>query len=739
MESPSILYPKKIDLTNCDKEPIHILGKTQNHGFLVAFDQKSNQVTYYSKNSLDLFEKNDAQMLSSYLKDLLPEDDVVDDILSSVQEKKTSPIHITIKNRDYIVLSHQNDNSILIEFESVGEELNPIHYQEQLSKAIAEIASAHDELSMCNTTAKLIKEFYDYDRVMVYQFDSDWNGKVVSEACNPELERWLGLHYPASDIPQQARKLFLTQGVRIIADVNSEPELIVTDPSNKIPLDLSNSELRAVSPIHIEYLSNMKVEATLTAAIIYQNQLWGLIACHNYSPKFINYHHRVSCQFITQVFATQLGLRATNSLLQKTNQSNQIRSKLIDKMSQNWDIQSIFSEGKYSILDITEAKGAAISMNKQIKTIGVTPDEDKIKKLIRWLHEKSPMNSFSTNNLSSEYQDGDEIVKVASGLLAVFISKAKEDVILWFKPEVIQTIDWGGNPNKAVVLENKRISPRKSFEKWSQEQAGFSHPWLDYEIAAAKALKEHIAEIIIQKYEQITTLNQKLQNAYRELESFSYSVSHDLRAPLRGIDGFAQVIKEDYFDSLDDYGKQAVSTIILSIDKMNQLIDDILSFSGLGKTSPKREKISIQKIVTEVLEFIQPKIVYENITIQIEELPESYGDKRMVFQLLNNLIGNALKYSSKVAHPKVIIGFKKNAYYIKDNGIGFDIQHSNKIFGVFNRLVNDEYEGSGIGLAIAKRIVEKHNGTIWVNSALHEGATFYFTLNDEQQNSLTEK
>ncbi|MBP2830700.1 GAF domain-containing protein [Aquimarina sp. U1-2] len=731
MESPSTLYPKKVDLTNCDKEPIHSIDTIQDHGFLLAFDLQTKAITFYSENCIELFDIETATITSTTLYDLFAEETVTH-VLAAIDQEKKSPLHLSLHDHNYILIAHHNGDHGILELEPTGKHIDPIQYQEQLSTVITKLNLATDELSMCDAAAQLIKDFFGYDRVMIYQFDAQWNGKVVSEIREPELESWLGLHYPASDIPQQARKLFLKQGVRIISDVASQPKRIIKNTASASPLDVSRSELRAVSPIHIEYLTNMGVSATLTAAIVFQDQLWGLVACHNYSPKFINYHRRVSCKFITQVFSTQLGLQSTNSLLQKTNESNKVRSRLIEKMSQNWDIDTIISDDHYSILDIADAEGAALCLNQQIKTIGNTPSNQEIQQLIDWLIEKSETDIYTTNHLSGEYNNGKDIIKEASGVLAVFLSKSKRNILLWFKPEIIQTVDWGGNPHKAVTVDNERLSPRKSFAKWSIEHTGHSAPWHDYEIAAAKALKDHIAEIIIQKYDEINTLNQKLKSAYNELESFSYSVSHDLRAPLRGIDGFAQIIKEDYYETLDDFGKQAVRTIISSIDKMNLLIDDILAFSSLGKTSLKKEELSMYNVVDEVLEFLQVDVFYTNFQIQIQDLPHDYGDRVMIFQLFNNLIGNALKYSSKVKHPEITIGHEHGVYFVKDNGIGFNVTHDDKIFGVFNRLVNDEYEGSGIGLAIAKRVVEKHNGSIWAKSELNRGATFYFTLNEKK-------
>ncbi|GAA3522981.1 ATP-binding protein [Aquimarina addita] len=733
MESPSALYPKKVDLTNCDKEPIHIVGKIQNHGYLIACNPNTLKISYFSQNCLDLFDVSSDELAENHIHTLFSES-LIDQIKNNCNEHKIVPIPITLKEEDFILIAHSVDTqAIIIELEKADEPLDPIIYQQQLSLAINSLSAIKNEFDMCKEVAQLIKSFFDYDRVMIYQFDSHWNGKVVAEEKEAHLESWLGLQYPATDIPQQARKLFLKQGVRIVADVSSDTIPITNSASHKAPLDLSNSELRAVSPIHIEYLTNMGVGATLTAAIIYQNELWGLIACHHYSPKFLNYHRRLSVKLITQMFSSQLGLLTMNIALEKTNQSNKIRLKLIEQMSKGWDIESILSVESYSMLDITEAEGAALFMNGAIKTIGNTPEEEEITKLISWIQTQHNSDVLYTSHLGSIYADAHKITETASGILTLFISNSKNDMLIWFKPEVIQTVDWGGNPNEKSVDSNQILSPRKSFAKWTEEQSGHSLPWSDMEIASTKALKDHITNIIVEKYDEINFLNKKLVAANEELESFSYSVSHDLRSPLRGIDGFAQIIKEDYFDSLDEYGQQAINTIISSINKMNTLIDDILAFAGLGKTLLKRDKINMQELISDVLGFLQVDRLYANTYINVHQLPPAYGDRGMIFQLLINLIGNALKYSSKEEKPNIEIGYENEYYYIKDNGIGFDISHVTKIFGVFNRLVNDEYQGSGIGLAISKRVVEKHGGDIKVRSTPQKGSVFSFNLNKNDQ------
>ena len=588
---------------------------------------------------------------------------------------------------------------------------------------------------MCDVTADLIKEFFGYDRVMIYRFDENWDGIVVSEARESHLESWLGLRYPASDIPQQARKLFLKQGVRIIADVKSTPVSIqaLGGKEQENPIDLSLSETRASSPIHIEYLENMNVGASLTAAIISKGTLWGLIACHHYSPKFVDFYKRQSCKFLTQIFSSQLVLLSSNILLQKVNEASKTRSLLMEKITKNWNVHKGLTKGSQTMLDLTQAHGAAVFLDGKLKRVGITPDKEQILALINRL-KPLEQDEIITTQLTKDLPELQDLKAKASGVMCLFLSNLKKDAILWFKSEKIETVNWAGNPDKLSTLDsNERLTPRKSFEAWSLQEEGKSAPWEDYEIVAARALKQDISQIILEKYDEIKGLHNLLQIAYEDLETFSYSVAHDLRAPLRGIDGFAHIIKEDYFDQLDEFGKSSIDTIIGSATKMNQLIDDILAFSMVSQSEMNKDKFSMNKLVDDVLGILPISQDYPSVSITVApQMPQAYGDRKMIAQVLQNLLTNALKYTRAVEQPQITIGFKeyqnKGFYFVQDNGIGFDQSHEKRIFRLFNRLVGDEYEGSGIGLTIAKRIIKKHKGTIAVISKPGEGSTFLFNL-----------
>lgn len=737
MAAPSSLYPKKVDLTNCDKEPIHLIGKVQTHGMLLVFKKSDFVIMRASENVFDFFSQKREDFKTLTLNDLFGTAEGKR-LREHTVEENTASLELSLGDARYVVIPHYTEGFIYLELEPVVVSRDPYMGQQQLTEIITLLSQATSAQDMCDTTSRVIKEFLGYDRVMVYQFDEHWNGEVVSETREEELISWLGMHYPATDIPQQARALFLKQGVRIISDVHAAPATIFPEEENFTnPLDLSRCETRASSPVHIEYLNNMKVGATLTAAIINNGKLWGLIACHHYSPKFVNYYERHSIKFLTQVFSTQLSLRSSNEVLSLINQTALIRSTLVNQMSDGWNIHSALTKNETSILALTKATGAAVWLDGQLSTVGKTPEKDKIIALIQWLNKQHIEVQYSTQALTKTYKKGVSFAKIASGILYIPITKGKEDGLIWFKPELKQTISWGGNPKKAVQKYGERISPRESFERWNEEQTETSLAWEDYEVSSVIALRDNITEIIIKKYDEVKQLNKQLEAAYKDLETFSYSVSHDLRAPLRGIDGFAQIIKEDYFESLDDYGKSAIEMIIDSSTKMNELIDDILAFSSIGNTKTSKGLLSVNDMVQRVVSFLSINAIYPRTEINIREgLPMLYGDKGMIFQLLSNLIDNALKYSKNVASPRVEIGSLmvdgEVTYYVEDNGIGFNNKYAKKIFGIFNRLVSTEYEGSGIGLAIAQRVIDTHKGRIWAESKENTGSTFYFQLAKDQ-------
>ncbi|HMJ68860.1 MAG TPA: CHASE3 domain-containing protein [Cyclobacteriaceae bacterium] len=233
---------------------------------------------------------------------------------------------------------------------------------------------------------------------------------------------------------------------------------------------------------------------------------------------------------------------------------------------------------------------------------------------------------------------------------------------------------------------------------------------------------------------QLSKANQEITQLNKDLEAFTYSVSHDLRAPLRSVDGYANILLEDYGHVLDDEAKRTIAVIAKNGRRMGRLIDDLLDFSRLGRKELQWMSLSMEDMVNTVISEIRETPAYNpNASIEIKSLPVVTADHKMMRQVWHNLISNALKYSGKSEKPAVEIGsFTRDnniCYYVRDNGVGFNMQYVSKLFGVFQRLHhNEEFEGTGAGLALTKRIIDRHAGTVWAEGALNEGATFYFSL-----------
>jgi light-regulated signal transduction histidine kinase (bacteriophytochrome) len=241
-----------------------------------------------------------------------------------------------------------------------------------------------------------------------------------------------------------------------------------------------------------------------------------------------------------------------------------------------------------------------------------------------------------------------------------------------------------------------------------------------------RVLKDELEERIVQRTAQLEALN-------KELEAFSYSVSHDLRAPLRAVHGYTKILLEDYEDKLDEEGKRICGIVLSSATQMGELIDDLLSFSRIGRSSINPHMLDMKQIAMSVCEDLVGETGPQNDLIKIDNLHKAFGDPTLIKRVWNNLLSNAVKYSSKEANPEIEVGSKKEnesfVYYVKDNGVGFDMQYGHKLFGVFQRLHSEtEFEGNGVGLAIVQRIILKHGGKVWAEGEVGKGATFYFSL-----------
>lgn len=732
-----------VDLTNCDKEPIHIPGKIQSHGFLVAVDKLTLNISYVSENisfflkylSKDLLEKP-LSVLTNHIKQENAEFDIEGLLKLGIIRKSfdaITPYPVNINDSEFYLIISSSQDDWLLEFEPATLQYD---IQSSIGKSASVMLQGKSISALLKGAALEVKKLIDYDRVMIYKFLDDGHGEVVAEEKEVDLEPFFGLHYPASDIPKQARELYKVNLVRLIADVNTEDASIITYKDNS-PLDLSNGSLRAVSPIHIQYLKNMGVQSSFSISLISQGELWGLIACHNYSPKFIDYKGREGSKLIGQILSSALEYRQEEEDHEIVKQFKDTAILLAEYLNRDRYLFEALISHKRTILDVTKGTGAALIFENELKTIGIVPTNDEIFELVEWLKSSSDESVYYTHRLSEIFNPAKKYKHIASGILACSLSKELNEMIIWFKPEQISTVNWAGNPEKPVTQTESGVlslSPRKSFETWSQVVNNTSEKWLPEEIASVLRIREIIITNINKKANEIRLLNEKLQAAYEELDTFSYTISHDLRTPLTSIKTYAELLLKN--KSIDAHGKKMLDRILTGADKMNFLIKEILNLARVGRSELNSETVDVKSLLDEITLEVFTAYKADNFELVLGQLPDLKGDKTMIAQVFTNLLTNSVKYSSMVDKPKIEVSSYMDGgetiYYVKDNGMGIDNRYYDRVFELFKRTNNvKEIEGTGVGLAIVKRIVERHNGRVWFESKLNEGSTFYLAFKNK--------
>ena len=724
-----------IDLMSFGNDIINT-GASQSHGVIISCNPQSFEITQCSQNYLEVFNGFSQDLLGNNLSVLIDVSkiDLIKDRLQ--REIAIPPQEISVAGRKYMMHSHISGANLILDIEPLHEVSDPYLFQRQLSHILSQLQGADKEIELCNIAASLMQELFGYDRTLVCRFDEDNNGEVIAEARHEEMQSMFGLQLPATDLPDDVRRAFLVHKVRMVANVSYTPVPIVPSlsPITNKPLDLSKSQLKTVSPFLIEYHKSMKLGASLTASIVINNKLWGIIICHHRSAKFINHYQRENCRFLVEMLAHEISLRDSQLFEKRINKIIDLRKKLTYQLRSELSLVKALSEGNIKFTDLLESSGGAMFFKDEIILDGITPTKEEVKTLFTEFVIKQKQRVFATKQLASIFPKAKAYTSKVAGILALRITNKK--FIVWFRQEALQTINLTEDLDvqKKHSSEINLASSPKDTIVWSHRVSGRSKVWEKSDFDIAGALREDIRSALVEhQYREISSLYDQISEVNKELELFSFGLSHDLKAPLRGIEGYLNFFKEDFEDKVGEEGRAQIDTIIELTHRMRDLIDDILAFSSLKVHKLSREKIAVNSLIDEILSIINVEVSFpETRIIYNQNFHEMIGDKRLLFQLWSNLIGNALKYSSRVENPVVEIGQEqcddKTVYFVRDNGIGVKDEFHSKIFETFARVSGSNYKGTGVGLAICKRIVEKHGGQIWVESKPGKGATFYFNV-----------
>jgi light-regulated signal transduction histidine kinase (bacteriophytochrome) len=655
------------------------------------------------------------------------------------------------------VTAHTIDGVVVVEFEATGRTgaAEPDYYA-LVKKTVARLQTARTLREFCELTAEEFRTLTGLDRVMIYKFHADGHGEVFAESKRADLDPWLGLHYPAEDIPKPAREVFKQVWVRPTPDVAGDlAELVpLANPDTGRPLTMTYCALRGASVMYTEYLKNMTVTAGLTLAIRRGDELWGLIAGHHYAgPKFVPYQVRAACEFLAQVVSLQQQAAEDREHLVYRLKIDGTHQRLVAQAAQEGGLATM-TDGQPTLLDGMAADGAALFHLDRWWRVGNTPSDPELDGLGEWLNNcpefaSSARPLYATDSLARDYPPAAAFADVASGLLATPLSRTNRNLMLWFRPETTQTVNWGGNPHDKPTVpgpNGPRLSPRQSFALFQESVRGRSLPWLTVELDAAARLRMLVMELVVSRAERLADLNADLTRSNEELDAFAYVASHDLKEPLRGIYKYAHQLLEDAA-VVDEQNRKKLEGLMRLTVRMDSLLDSLLYFSRVGRETLLTEVTDLNEVVAEAVEMVDARRTEGPTEIVIPRpLPNIRCDRVRCREIFVNLLSNALKYNDK-PQKRVEVGFIAPSedhrrpgfpegvsglpiYYVKDNGIGIPARHFEQVFKMFKRLHgrDDFGGGTGAGLTIVQKLVERHHGRVWLESTPGTGTTFYFTL-----------
>ena len=734
-----------LDLSTCDREPIRTPGSIQPHGFLLTLSD-GLEVLQASANLEDWTGCAALDAVGRPLAEVIGEAAALRLAPELGAELAARPYYLgtvsTPNGRNFDVLGHRWDGVTLVEFEPVDRPgaADFRHLYSLIGDFLQKINDSDSIESLARLACHHVRSVTGFGRVLVYQFDRDGHGHVTAEAKQDDYASYMGQHFPASDIPAQARELYALSHIRLIQDADYAPAPLVPplNPVSGKVNDLSFAVLRSVSPIHLQYMRNMHTMASMSVSLIVKGKLWGLISCHNAGPAAVSFEKRTACEQLGQILAMCIESREDAAELQFRLDLRRTMVSMLAGLTQGSDfienLSSVFPE----LLRFARATGAAVVVDERILTYGDTPEQDDIEALVDWLSTHAHGDIFHTDHLSGVYRGGAGMVRNASGLLALPISRIHKHYLLWFRPEYVHTIEWAGNPHDKLVQSAAagiplQLSPRTSFAAWRETIHGASVPWHAGEIELALEFRTALLGIALERAEQMAELAEELGRANKELEAFSYSVSHDLRAPLRHIVGFADLLIESSGSEDAQQRQRFLKNIKEAARLAGKLVDDLLSFSQMGRASLRPTTVDMGELVAASIDKLALETRGRNIEWDIAPLPTVWADPTFLHLAMINLLSNAVKFTGQRDTARIRVCAEDHphevVFHVADNGAGFNMDYVHKLFGVFQRLHRmEDFQGTGIGLANVRRIVERHSGRVWANSVHGEGATFSFAL-----------
>ena len=724
-------------LARCAQEPIHTPGAIQPHGGLLAFDARTRVVTQASDNIESFVGLPHHAVIGGLVTAWMSTADAdhLERALDARSEDVPALLSIGSGPRPLLgQLQREGDVAILELEHASGDAGTELHAN--AANALRRLASSEQLQALAETTAQEVRRLTHFDRVVIYRFADDGSGEVIAESCATALAPYLGLRFPESDIPRQARELYLRGWIRAIPDARYVPSALVPTlrPDTQAPLDLTRTSLRSISPMHLVYLATMGVQASLSASLIVDGRLWGLISCGHRVPCPLPPALRATCETIARMVSSQIAALEAREL-RRRHRLNAPSMALLDEAMRTSEASAL--EGVLSasepLLRLVRAAGAAVIVDGEVTTLGSCPAVDEVREIAEWVSRHVDVRGHWSTAASS-LVDGRWAAHaaVASSILAMALPKPLDATLLWFRPELVRSVHWGGKPPLAEPhADAVALGPARSFAVWSETVRGQGEAWDEADLEAAAGLRRLAIEIDLGRQVR------RHKAAVQARDDLVAVVSHDLRTPMSIVAMQATIIQRvvaaDPTESSNRL-RASAETIKRAADRMSSLLRDLLDLAKIeaGRFEVAATVQSALHIVYDACNLLSTIALAKGIALLPDQAADASirVDPERVFQVLANLIGNAVKFS--LPGTTVRVGGARidgdYQFHVMDEGVGISAEQQARIFDRYWQAKQSDVAGAGLGLYIAKGIVEAHGGTLRVESLVGRGTSFLFTV-----------
>jgi len=703
--------PGQFDLSACEREPIHIPGSIQPHGILLSIDE-SGRIVAASDNAAQKW----GPVVGQSIAELIGED-TLSRAVAAENANASYAGQIEHGSEAFDVFAHRTHQGRIIELEAVSHKRpSAVEALEQMVSTSRRMSETADLTAASQVAAEAVRGVTGYDRVMIYRFLDDGSGQVIAEARSADIAPLLNHRYPASDIPRQARALYLANPIRVIPDVGYTPVALRSEGE---PVDLSGALFRSVSPVHIEYLKNMGVGASASVSIVQDGQLWGLIACHHMSARPIGHERREMARQIALSLEAAIHRLEEELTQREALRLTRKREELLPKVAAEENLREGLVRNIGELLNLVPAHGLALVLDGEIATAGTTPPDAAIAELGEWVMGLAAPAIYATDRLSREYKPAEALTAHASGLLALIVSRKPAIAALWFRAEQVETVNWAGNPHEPLDPDAPagKLCPRSSFELWVEQVRARSTPWRTNEQDAVRRLGERLNEV--GRIKALARMNRYLgetldakESALAEKDLLMREVHHRVQNNLQLVTSMLRLQERE----IEDAGARR---------QLELARDRVQSISILHRRlwrSDDVELVDVDKFLSELAEDMANawgSKWREHLSVEIAPIKIAGQTALLLGVIVTELLTNAFKHAyGGEPGPIAVSGRKRGrsglAISVADNGVGTD---------------GCQRPGS-FGSQLVRRLVEQVSGELDF-AANHPGTVVTLTLPTE--------